>query len=608
MRLMNVIIPLLAVGPACFAQLTPAQKTADFMQLAGLYAKNYAPYELRRDLFGFDLYNLQPWLTQVNQSTDDITFYDICARYVAALQDSHDEFILPTDFEAWLHMDTDIYDGNILIGDIDRAYLPARTYPFVVGDQIVSVDGVAAADLVQNFIPYAFNGSGNKTSQMRIAAGTIMDRLQEIFPKAAQIPANATVVVKRQNGNVETYSIPWDKTGTPIVSVGPVASPHVQAAASPAAGGTGARNLAAATAIRRRPPQSRINPWGLWEGPPAAIAPDPVPDYMQAMKKVTLGRALSPLHAVSAGIFPFGNPAPVFSPPAGFKLRLGSKATDQFVSGTFPVGKFTVGYIRIYTMEPPSETTALNQFYNEIIFLQQNTDGLVVDVMANGGGDGCYSQELGAGLIPYTFRGLAASLRATQNWVEDFSSSLYSAEAEGAPQWVIELYTSYLSQVQTALSQNRGDTGSLPFCGPSFDQTPITDSKGNNLAYTKPILVLTDNFTLSAAEIFAMFMQDSKRATLFGTRTDGGGGNVVEFNATDYSEGFSRITESLITRAQPVATPGFPAGPYSIFYDGQGIYPDMVEDYQTLNNLLHGGATFVADFSTAIANLIQAAQ
>ncbi len=603
MRLIKVIIPLLAVAPACFAQLTPAQKTADFMQLAGLYAKNYAPYELRRDLFGFDLYNLQPWLTQVNQSTDDITFYDICARYVASLQDSHDEFILPTDFEAWLHMDTDIYDGNVLIGDIDRTYLPARTYPFVVGDQIVSVDGVAAADLVQNFIPYAFNGSGNKTSQMRIAAGTIMDRLQEIFPKAAQIPANATVVVKRQNGNVETYSIPWDKTGTPIVSEGPVASPHVTAGISPTSRATTTRNLAAA---RRRPPQPRT-PWGLWQGPPAEVAADPVPDYMQAFQKLTYGRLLAPLRPVSAGIFPFGNPAPVFNPPAGFKLRLGSKATDQFVSGTFPVGKFTAGYIRIYTMEPSNETTALNQFYNEIIALQSITDGLVVDVMDNGGGLICYSQALGAGLIPYTFRGGAASLRATENWVADFSSSLYSAEAQGAPQWVIQLYTSYLSQVQTALSQNRGDTGSLPFCGPSFDQTPITDTKGNNLAYTKPILVLTDNFTLSSAEIFSMFMQDSKRATLFGTRTDGGGGNVVEFNATDYSEGFARITESLITRAQPVATPGFPVGPYSIFYDGQGIYPDIVEDYQTLDNLLHGGGTFVADFSTAILNLIQAA-
>ena len=603
MRLFRIFAPILAVAPACFAQLTPAQKTADFMQLVGIYAKNYAPYELKRDLFGFDLLNIQPWLDQVNKSTDDVTFYDICTKYVASLHDFHDEFITPSIFEAWLHMDTDYMEGKVLIGDIDRTYLPRNTYPFVVGDEIVSVDGVAAADLVQSFIPYAVNGSGNPVSQMRLSAGIIMDRFQGWYPKAAQIGDNATVVVKRQNGNVETYTIPWDKLGAPLQTVGPVPSPHTSAALETA------RRTAGEISTSRRPaPRHNNNPWGLWQGAPAIVTPDAVPGYMEAQRKLQYGRSLAPLHPVAAGIDPYGNNfAPVFNPPAGFKLRLGAKSTDQFVSGTFPVGNSTVGYIRIPNMEPPSQTTALTQFVNEIVFFQQNTNGLVVDVMANGGGSGCYSQELVQALTPYTFRGLAFDVRATEYWVEVYSSSLVNAQLSGAPQWVIELYTQYLQATQQALSQNRGDTGPLPICSASFDANPLMDSKGNSLAYTKPILLLTDNFTGSAAEIFVMFLQDSKRATLFGTRTSGGGGNVVEFdyNATDYSLGTARVTESLITRAQPVATPGFPAGPYSIFYEAQGIYPDIVEDYATLDNLLHGGATFVADFSTAIANLIQ---
>jgi hypothetical protein len=604
MRFLRFFVPLLALAPAGLAQLTPAQKTADFMQLVGLYAKNYAPYELKRDLIGFDLYNVKPWLDQINKSTDDITYYDILTKYVASLQDSHDEFTIPSDFEAWLHMDADIYDGRVLIGFIDRAYLPRAKYPFVLGDEIVSVDGTSAADLVQSFIPYAANGSGNKTSQMRLAAGTIMDRLQFFDPRAAQIGDTATVVVKRQNGNVETYTIPWDKTGTPVVKVGPVPSPQAGAVSRMALNTTESLQ----TSLARRGPR-RENPWGIWQGPPAQIDPDPVPDYMQAMLKLQYGRALAPLgfsaHRHSAaGIFPFDNPLPLFNPPAGFKLRLGAKSTDQFISGTFPVGKSTVGYIRIPTMEPPSFNTALNQFVNETIALQAITDGLVIDVMGNGGGNGCYSQVLGQALIPTTFRGLSFRLRATQNWVASFSSQLVSAQQSGAPAWVIALYGLYLKDVQQALAESRGDTGDLPICSASFDTPPLTDSKGNNLAYTKPIVVLTDNFTLSAAEIFTMFLQDSKRATIFGTRTDGGGGNVVSFDATDYSEGSTRITESLITRAQPVATPGFPAGPYSIFYDSQGIYPDIIADYATLDNLLNHGTTFVQGFSAAIANLI----
>src|SRR5271154_1243686 len=109
MRFNAILVSLLALAPSCFAQLTQTQKTADFLQLAGLYAKNYAPYELRRDLFGFDLYNTAPWLAEIAASTNDLTFYDICTRYIASLQDSHDEFITPSDFEAVLGFDADIF-------------------------------------------------------------------------------------------------------------------------------------------------------------------------------------------------------------------------------------------------------------------------------------------------------------------------------------------------------------------------------------------------------------------------------------------------------------------------------------------------------------------
>ncbi len=527
---------------------------------------------------------------------------------MASLQDSHDEFLSPSDFEAWLHMDIDIYDGKVLIGYIDPDYLPRTKYPFDIGDEIVSVDGTPINDLVKAFIPYAVNGSGNKTSQMRLAAGAVFDRVQEWNPRAGQISDDATVVIRRQNGNVETYMIPWDKIGTAFDKVGPVPSPQFGAA------GRFTPRASSGNSSSRGPlrgPQ-RGNPWGIWNGPPAAIAPDPVPDYMQALRKLEFGGALAPLQAslhassrsrfrsTSAGIFPFENPFPAFDPPAGFKLRLGARSTDQFISGTFPVGNKTVGYIRIPTMAPPSQSTAFNQFANEIIALQQLTDGLVVDVMANGGGSGCYAQALAAVLIPHTFRGLGVQLRATSNWVASFSFQLEQAKAQGAPDWVITLYGFYLDQVKQANSEFRGMTGPLPICGALFDQDPLKSTSGTVLSYTKPILVLTDNYTLSAAEIFTMFMQDSQRATIFGTRTDGGGGSVLSFDATDYSEGVSRVTLNVITRAQPVATPDFPAGPYSIFYEAQGIYPDIVEDFQTKDNLLNFGATFVEDFSAAI--------
>ncbi|HTM49698.1 MAG TPA: hypothetical protein VL285_13480, partial [Bryobacteraceae bacterium] len=44
-----------------YAQLLPEQKLLDFQQLAALYAKQYAPYEWKRDALGVDLFQIGPW-------------------------------------------------------------------------------------------------------------------------------------------------------------------------------------------------------------------------------------------------------------------------------------------------------------------------------------------------------------------------------------------------------------------------------------------------------------------------------------------------------------------------------------------------------------------
>ncbi|MGD0299824.1 MAG: S41 family peptidase [Bryobacteraceae bacterium] len=599
MKTLKFFIPFLCLAPLGFAQLTPDQKNSDFLQLVGLYAKNYGPYEEKRDVFNFDLYKITPWLAQVQASQTDIDFYDICVKYVASLQDSHDEFTIQSDFDAWLHFNGDIYGGKFLIDFIDTGYLPPSTYGFNIGDELVSVDGVAVADLLTQFVPYSVNGSSNPVSQARLAAATITERYQGWYPRATNISANATVVVNQQNGKTVTYSIPWDVLGTAVTEEGPVQSPVAVTQTSAAfKNRTFRRGVTAATAHAES--GRELNPWGVWTGARAAKVETPQPDYMAPLKKLRTMRALT-TPFVTSGLEPFGNFSPVFNPPAGFKLRLGAGQTDEFVSGTFPIGKLNIGYIRIPSMEPNSFSNAQTQFAGEMAYFQANTDGLVVDIMENGGGDGCYSQTLASYLIPHNFRGLEFELRATLSWQVAYSENITIAEEEGAPQWVIALYTSHLNAVKKALASNRGMTGSLAVCGPTFDTPAATDSNGNLAAYTKPMLVLVDNFTLSAAEILAMFLQDSKRATLFGTRTDGGGGNVVSFDAGAYSEGSTRVTESLITRAAPVQTPGFPLLPS---YDGVGIYPDIVQDYMTAADLATGGQPFLTAVGAAIVNLI----
>ena len=605
---------LLSLAPLAMADLTVDQKVSDFTQLAAQYAKNYAPYELKRDFFGFDLYATQPWLDQVKASKSDLEFFDICVKYVASLQDSHDEFFILSDFDAWLHFDGDLYDGKLLIDYIDRTHLATARFGFKIGDELVTVDGVPVADLIKQFRPYSFNGSSNPTSRDRLAAATITERYQAAYPLAINIGKSAVIEVKAAaTGVIASYTVPWDVSGTPVTTAGLLRSPATRKGPKESAFKRPGKFTAALPYYRRGMESTNArfdNPWGVRQDStdPAPEA-DATPAYLAPLAKLGNFSSHSKAavftdakHNQASGLNPFGNIFPVFNPPAGFVTRRGLSRADYFLSGTFPSGTLKIGYIRIPDMAPASTTTALTQYAAEIAYFQANTDGLVIDVMANGGGSVCYTQTLVGYLMPNGFRAAAGELRASLGWQLDFSSVVTQAQQLGLPPYYAALYNQYLTDIKTALTQNRARTGSLPFCGISFDAPAAKDTKGNNLAYTKPIVVVTDNFTLSAGEIFTMMLQDEGRAKIFGTRTDGGGGNVVEFpNATAFSEGDIRITESIITRKQPYNYPGFGTSNY---YDGFGIFPDIEQDYQTASNLSTGGVPFVTAITKAITDQI----
>lgn len=114
-------------------------------------------------------------------------------------------------------------------------------------------------------------------------------------------------------------------------------------------------------------------------------------------------------------------------------------------------------------------------------------------------------------------------------------------------------------------------------------------------------MLLTDEFTTSAGDIFASMAQDNGIATLYGYRTAGAGGATTENVAGFYSEGSARTTVSMLTRAKAYTAPGYPT---SIYMENIGIQPEMPVDYMTRENLLNRGTGYVDGFSKAIVGLI----
>ena len=551
-KLLAILAFTLASRTASAQGLTPAQKDFDFRYLASLYSTYYAPLDWKNQLFKFNALDLKPWLDRVAKTTTDLDFYELCVEYVASLNDTHDSFVLPSDFVAQLGFGTDIYDGKLLIDTINRTLLPLSTYPFTIGDELVAVDGVAVGQLLQDFSKYA--PQGNPVSTRRMAAARITSRPQSRMPHASDLGQTATVVILRMNGNLATYNIPWVKTGTPV-RVGPVPSPRLSA-----------------TQL-------------------AAVAPTE-PDYMAELERARFSGVIQP---EDLGLNGYGARNPIFInalavPALQFTRRLGGVAADLFYSGTFRYQDLTIGYIRVPNYSPPSQATGLQQLEQEIAFMNANTDGLILDEMRNTGGNLCYGQEVVRRLVPYPFQGTGFAIRPYWSRVLTFYNSLIAAKASNAPPDVIQLYEQAYNEMLAANQEGRLVTNPLPLCSASLTRTPATDASGKVIAYIKPLVMLIDEFSTSTADSVPSMIQDARRGPLYGKRSNGAGGNNTSFDTGPYSEGIAGMTLALQVRSSPIATTDYPV---SAIIENIGVRPDLEADYMTKDNLLQNGFPFL---------------
>jgi hypothetical protein len=578
MRLIRRLILLVLVATLGYAQLTTDQKVSDFQSLAALYAKRYGPYEWKRDALGVDLLNIAPWLTQVQATKNDLDFYEVMSQYVASLNDAHDVYELPSTYQATLNFTVDIYDGKLLVDFINRQRLPAAEFGFVNGYELISIDGQDSQKQLDGLLRYEI--AANPRSTRRLAAQLLTIRPQVLMPHAGDVPEISVVLFRRPDGNTETYRIPWAKSGLLLTNVGRYTTPG-----------------SATLSTRHKPLATGDSTVDPYIDPPVSDQP---PDYLQVLRRLQNCRL--PDRAVNG----FGGQAPVFigGLPSSFVLRQGRSSQDPFFSGVFGAGGHPIGFIRIPSFSPANATAALIAFQNEIAYFQANTDGLVVDVMRNPGGDVSYLNAILSLLMPAPWRSIAFELRATSEFVVAVSTALASAAAQGAPQPYLDLLQKIKDEILAANAAMRCRTVPIPLDDVTIDRAPAMDDKGNIVAYTKPLIVLTDEMSASAADAFAATIQDNARGPLVGWRTMGAGGNVEAWEAGTYSLGITTVTESLMNRKNPIVTADYPTAPY---VENIGVRPDIQIDYMTAGNLNQHGKPFVDAFIAAIVSTIQAA-
>lgn len=570
-HVIRAVVLCLAVATLS-AQLLPEQRVFDFQTLAAIYAKRYAPLEWKRQALKFDLLDLKPWLDRVRAAKDDLEFFEIQNEYGAMLQDTHSYVYMNSNFRADLGITLDLYDGVVLIDGINRARLPAETYPFEIGDELVSMDGKTAEEWIALICRY--KAYGNPRTSRRNAAGSIAVRSQSTFPRAIEIGDTAAVVIRRAAGGLENYALPWLKTGLPVVKSGPAPMPRAVAAADE---------------------DRLLHELQTWKLPAA----DPL------LQPLDWSDDNGDPRTYVNGI---GTRTPLFRAgfPDTFVPRLGASGFDFHYTGTYKVGDKTIGYIRVPSFTNTSRSQAVSEAEREILYMEKNTDGLVIDVMRNPGG-GCYMFDLASRVIPQPFYFFGEQLRVTQDYLMSMQATLDSARTAKRDPWILAVYESYVEAYKEAFANNRGLTRPIAACS-AFGSTWPPNTEHNMPAatvYTKPMIVLIDEFSISAADIFPAMMQDNGRALLVGMRTSGGGGSVSSWYGGVFSDTDVTNTNSLVVRKAPIATAEYPAAPY---VENIGSRPDVVLDYMTRDNLMNNGATFVTEFTDVLLKQIKKAE
>lgn len=550
-----------ALALPIFAQLTPDQRVLDFQTIASFYARYYAPTPWKAAAFNADPLNLTTWIPRVRAAKDDIEYYELVLAYVASFRDTHTTLDLPTDFRASLGITVDLFGGRVLIDSIDRRRLPIGAFPFEIGDEVVSLDGRSAESWITEFS--RLTGFGNPGAVRRYAASMIPVRRQWEWPRAVTLGDAARVEIQRAGGAATTYTLPWLKIGTALSTVGPI------------------RPFSAESAFERPLDQyrQRIAPrFRRWADLKNA--------GLDALAEIESERLAS-----------WGQRTPAFTLPTNFVRRRGGPESRDFsYSGVFQADGLRIGYLRIPSFL--GGAASVREVRNEIIFLNANTDGLVVDVMRNPGGS-CVFQDLAESFFTGSYLTTGDQYRPNLQIINAWRQEIALAELFEDPPDDIATLRTQLRQLEDAYLLGQPLTAAFPACGLSFQRDGIAQ------AYTKPLVVLIDEFSISAADYFAATLKAAKRGVFVGKRSNGAGGSVVDGGATSFlTETVSTVTISLGTRPEFVKTPGFPDSP---FIENIGVAPDVELDIMTVENLRNGGRPFVEGFTRVIVDEIRKA-
>lgn len=492
-------VSLLFLSQVLLADELLDAKLSDFNQLVGFFQRNYGMDDWKDSQFSVSARKLKekylPLVTD-EKVADLESFLNVLSKLTAEFKDAHVAFRRPSDEQAFLGFFVQPIDDKAIIIKIKKEILTKEIFPFDIGDELVSLDGVLIPDLLSEINQYSALGTPESTNNINHLLLTYKSG------KFMPVPEGSTVVVgivPKGYNEVVYIDLPWIKSGSKLPNIFPV---------------DGSLSI----------PGNNIIP----------KVPDSPPPLLEITKKwdpynFKASIAFNAMNDISEDVLKNKVYADV-----------SLVQSEPFKAFTFDVPvKGPLGYLELKTFGPANQQEMLKKYKEVLKKLSASTRGLIIDMRDNGGGSLFYGYSIASLLTDKPLEAPTFSVRISRNWIL------------GYREWLSELTNlslkatleSVLKNIEKAADEGKKFSPYQPLDGKKYI---LPDNEVN---YTKPIVLLINERCFSMADIFAGIMKDNKRALLFGAKTAGAGGNVNEYGPLAFSEARVYITESIVQRS-----------------------------------------------------------
>lgn len=504
---------------------TKEQRVSDAQMIIGFFERGYAPREWKEELTGkkFEDRSLE-FLKSAGEDISDVEFYNIIARFVYGFHDAHTTVTFPSSAVISLPIGMEYIDGHVVVTYVDDKSEDAKD-AIKTGDEIISFGGKPVLEAVKELLPNV--GAGNHESELKDATSLLSYRPQRLIPILPREDSLTIGIRSNKTGKESVVTLTWKKEGYEFAELndpGVDLNPKSRMITN-----------SDTTNVTEKPDilqQLRIRQW-------------PLARYMQ--------------HSFT------GNPLPFFPLGATFIER----KKEPYYTGIFVEGEKKIGFIRIQGYAVPRDL-AFEELEEEISYLEKNTDALILDQTKNTGGAWCFTMGIASFFFDKPFKETSDQWRANRDLLSRLENLEKDGEMDDNDKKILK---QLIGNLRGAMKTGKLLTDPMPICAFDGNIEPYKNKDGEQITYTKPVLIIVDELAVSGGDYFPALMQDTGRAVIFGAPTMGGGGTIETVTtAVGYSEINISRTISLGWREPEIEMMN---GKKTHYLEGVGTIPDI---------------------------------